>query len=117
MDVSRVRFFLTANDATKIPEPLLSHMTVFHIPAPDTDQHRDVVRSIYAALAREIGLGLPKTVSEEVVYLAEGLSPREARVRMECAIATAVADGRKRIRVSDWPEIPTAASQKRRIGF
>ncbi|WP_296508413.1 AAA family ATPase [Rhodoferax sp.] len=117
MDVSRVRFFLTANDATKIPEPLLSRLTVFHIPAPDQEQLRGVARSIYASLAKEIGLGLPKTVPEEVIDLAEGLSPREARVRMECAIATAVADGRKRIRVSDWPEIPTAASQKRRIGF
>lgn len=117
MDVSRVRFFLTANDAGNIPEPLLSRLTVFHIPQPTEEQLRGVVRSIYAALAKEIGVGLPKTVSEEVVDLAEGLSPREARVRMECAIASAVADGRKRIRTSDWPEIPTAASQKRRIGF
>ncbi len=117
LDVSRVRFFLTANDASKIPEPLLTRLTVFHIPAPTPEQLRGVVRGIYSAIAKGIGIGLSDEIGDDIIDLAEGLSPREARVRMECAIATAVAAGRLEIQVSDWPEIPTAASQKRRIGF
>lgn len=117
MDVSQVRFILTANDSSGIPEPLLSRLTVFHIDPPTREQLRGVVRSIYASLAKSIGLGLPEEIPESVVDLAEGLSPREARVRMECAIASAVMDERCGIDPCDWPEIPTAASQKRRIGF
>jgi ATP-dependent Lon protease len=117
VDCSRVRFYLTANDATKIPEPLLSRLTVFHIPPPSDEQLRAVVRNIYSALAEEIGLGLPRRLSEDIIDLAAGISPREAKVRLECAIAKAVSAGRKTVRASDWPVIPTAASQKRKMGF
>lgn len=118
LDLSRVRFFLTANDASRIPEPLLSRMTVFNIQPPSTDQIRGVIRNIYSSLVREIALNLSPTLGEAIIDLALKISPREARVRLECAIAAAVADGRKTVKVRDWPDIPTAQSQQRRgIGF
>jgi hypothetical protein len=118
LDVSRARFFLTANDASKIPAPLLSRMTVFHIEPPSKNQIRGVIRNIYSDLVKEIALDLSPRLGEEIIDLALEISPREGRVRLECAIASAVSDGRKTVKICDWPEIPTAASQQRRgIGF
>jgi hypothetical protein len=118
MDVSRVRFFMTANDSSRIPAALLSRMTVFNIKPPSKEQIRSVIRNIYSGLIAEIGLDMSPKLCEEIIDLATEISPREAKMRLECAIAAAVADTRKTVKICDWPDIPTAASQQRRqIGF
>jgi ATP-dependent Lon protease len=110
---------LTANDASKIPAPLLSRMTVFHIEPPSKeDQIRAVIPNIYSDLVQEIALDVSPRLGEEIIDFALGISPREGRVRLECAIASAVSDGRKIVKIRDWPDIPTPDSQqRRRIGF
>jgi hypothetical protein len=118
VNASRVRFFLTANDASKISTPLLSRVTVFHIEPPSKEQIRGVIRNMYTDLVREIALDFSPRLSEEVIDLADEINPREARVRLGCAIASAVSQGRKSVKTRDWPDIPTAESQQRRsIGF
>jgi ATP-dependent Lon protease len=47
MDLSRVRFFCTANRIDRIPEPLLTRLTVFEIDRPSADQLRGVLRSMF----------------------------------------------------------------------
>jgi ATP-dependent Lon protease len=118
LDASSVRFVATANDASLIPEPLLGRMVVFHIAHPTAEQLRGVVRAIYADLIDRTRLPLKRELPDVLIDAAKGLNPREAKMRMECAIAKAVSAGRDCVRLSDWPDFPTAASHGRRsIGF
>lgn len=119
IDARHVRFIATANDVTKVPEPLLSRMIVFHIDPPSPEQLRGVILTIYQSLIDRLQVPMHHTLSEEVVQAALLLSPREAKVRLECAIATAISEDRDCVRLSDWPDVPTASQQTKRrsIGF
>ena len=118
IDASHIRFVATANDAREIAEPLLSRMVTFHISAPTAEQLRGVVRTIYSDLVDSTRLPLSRDLPDELLDVAEGMSPRELKTRLECAIATAVIADRKCVRLSDWPQLPTAESQQRRkMGF
>ena len=116
---SHVRFVATANDITKVPEPLLSRMFVCHIDPPSPEQLRGVILAIYQSLVDRLNFPLPHSLPEEVVQAALMLSPREAKVRIECAIASAISEGRDCVQLTDWPDVPTASQQvtRRSIGF
>jgi MoxR-like ATPase len=119
IDARHVRFIATANDVAKIPEPLLSRMMVFHIDPPSPDQLRRVILTIYQGLIERLQVCMHHVLPEEVVQAALTLSPREAKVRIECAIATAISEDRDYVQISDWPDVPTASQQTKRrsIGF
>lgn len=117
MDVSKARFICTANDAGRIPEPLLTRLSVFHIERPSVDQLRGVVRAMFRDLAESIRLGMQTTLPDEVVEVALHLSPREAKTRLECALASAVRRDRSFVTMEDWPDLQTAAQQRKKIGF
>lgn len=117
MDVSGVRYICTCNSVDRIPEPLLTRLTVFEIERPSADQLRRVVRSMFRDLAEGIRLGMHYELPDEVVEAALNMSPRESKVRMECALAAAVMAGRKYITLADWPELKTLESKRNRIGF
>jgi ATP-dependent Lon protease len=119
IDARHVRFIATANDVTKIPEPLLSRMIVFHIDPPSPEQLRGVILSIYKSLIDRLQVSMHHALPEEVVQAALTLSPREVKVRIECAIATAISEDRDCVQISDWPDVPTASQQttRRSIGF
>jgi hypothetical protein len=117
MDVSRVRFICTCNSLDRIPEPLLSRLTVFEIERPSADQVRAIMRFMFCDLAEGIRLGMHHELPDEIVESAVHMSPREAKVRMECALAAAVMAGRKHLTMADWPELKTVAQQQKRMGF
>lgn len=119
IDASNVRFVATANDLRLIPEPLLSRALVFQIDPPSRAQLKAVIETIYRDLIRQLGVpmrdGLPSTVVERAL----SMSPRAAKVRLECAIAAAVSDGRDSVDPGDWPEISADAESRtrNRMGF
>jgi hypothetical protein len=117
IDLSRARFIATANDASLISQPLLSQMTVFHIERPSKDQLRGVVKLIFRSLAVAVGLDILPVLPGEVVEASLHLSPREARVRLECAIAAAVRADRNFVTIADWPDLQTAEQQRKKMGF
>jgi hypothetical protein len=119
IDARHVRFVCTANDVSLIPEPLLTRMVVFHIDPPSTKQLRVVIQNIYEGLISRLQTPMSNSLSEEVVQAALMLNPRESKVRLECAIASAITEDRAYLKLSDWPDIPSATSQanRRSIGF
>jgi hypothetical protein len=54
---------------------------------------------------------------DEIVEAALHMNPREAKIRLECALASAVMADRKHLTMADWPESKTVAQQRNRIGF
>jgi hypothetical protein len=119
IDASHVRFIATANDASLIAQPLLSRMIVFNIEPPSPKQLRRVIMNIYRGLIKRLQVPMHHALPEEIVQLALLMSPRESKIRLECAIATAISEDRDCVRVSDWPDVPTASQQTKRrsIGF
>lgn len=119
IDATHVRFIATANDVTKIPGPLLSRMIVFHIDPPSPEQLRGVILAIYQSLIGRLRVHMHNSLPEEVVQAALMLSPREAKIRIECAIASAISEDRDCVQLSDWPDVPSASQQvtRRSIGF
>ena len=118
LDASRVRFICTANDSSKIPRPLLSRMTVFRIEKPSEQQLRLVLRNIFRDLVDEIGLPFSLEIPEVIMDATLDMSPREAKIRLECSIAFAIADDRTQLLARDWPDLPNTESHGRKsIGF
>lgn len=117
IDASHIRVMATANDESFIPEPLLSRVLVFQIAAPDHAQSRRVVQRIYEGLIRSIGLPMRSTLPGDVMESAMAISPREAKVRLSCAMAMADADGRDHVNLQDWQEANLGTVQKKTIGF
>ena len=119
IDARYVRFICTANDVTLVPEPLLSRMIVFNIDPPSTKQLRGVIQNIYQGLISRLQTPMRHALPDEVVQAALILNPRESKIRLECAIASAISQGRYCVQLSDWPDVPSASQQAKRraIGF
>jgi len=117
MNCSLARFICTANCAKRIPEPLLTRLTIFQIEKPSADQLRGVVRSMFRDLAEGVRLGMQTQLPDEVVEAALHMSPRESKLRMECALAAAVMSNRKFVTLEDWPDLQTVGQQRKRMGF
>ena len=94
-------------------------MIVFHIDPPSTEQLRGVIQNIYQGLISRFQTPMRNVLPEEVVQAALMLNPRESKVRLECAIASAISEDRDYVQISDWPDVPTASQQAKRraIGF
>jgi hypothetical protein len=116
MDASHLRWLLLANDATHIPQPILSRALTFEIGPPTHAEMLGVVRRIAASLVERLGLDFSSRLPADVEALATDMSPREVRVRLEASIGLAVQAGRKTIEMRDWAQFFLTKS-KPRMGF
>lgn len=117
IDASHVRIFATANDVSAIPTPLLSRTLVFHIPRPSTEQLHRIALRIYQGIVARLGVPMRPQVPPEILARAVLMSPREAKVRLECAIAMAVCDSRDHLIPGDWLDLDRRATHRPTIGF
>jgi len=119
IDASFCRIVATANDASEIAEPLLSRMLVYQVRQPSRNELSEMVRGMYLRLVQKFELGAMSDLPQEVIDAALLMSPREAKMRLECAVASAVVDGRNSVILSDWPCMSALPQrmQRRPIGF
>jgi ATP-dependent Lon protease len=116
IDASGAVWFATANDASRIPEPLLNRMNVYEIEAPDAEGSARIAHSIYRDLrdSHDWGKRFPEAPSEGVVEKLALLTPREMRRAVQAAFGNAKVAGRDELRPED---VESARSRKSRIGF
>ena len=118
IDASGAVWLATANDAARIPEPLLSRLTVYEIDAPDADgarAHRahDLPRD--PQLAR-LGAAVPRgAVGRGARAGSPSLPPREMRRALQAAFGTAKLAGRSEVGPDDIQD--PRARRKQRIGL
>jgi hypothetical protein len=119
IDAGLVNFVATANDLDAISHVIRSRMWVYSIQPPGPEQHRQVVKSIFRDLIKDMGVPFPEDLPENVLVQSCGLSPRELRLRLDAALAHAVATDAPRLSVLHWNKAPAlhATKQNRRIGF
>jgi ATP-dependent Lon protease len=116
IDASGAVWLATANDTSRIPEPLLSRMNVYEIESPDAEGARRIARAIYADIrnSHDWGKRFPESMSEGALDKVAGLAPREMRRAVHAAFGNAKIAGRDEISPDD---IQDGRSRKQRIGF
>jgi ATP-dependent Lon protease len=117
IDASGAVWFATANDASRIPEPLLNRMDVYEIEAPDAEGSARIARSLYLEIrdAHDWGRRFPELPSGSVIEKLALLTPREMRRAVQSAFGNAKVAGRSELSPEDV-ELQRGA-RKSRIGF
>ena len=117
IDASGVVWIATANDASRIPEPILNRMNVYEIEPPDQAGSARIAQSIYAEIrgSHDWGRRFPGELGESALDRVAGLSPREMRRSVLNAFGNAKLAGRDVIYAEDVGE--NRSARKARIGF
>jgi ATP-dependent Lon protease len=116
LDCSDIVWIATANEASRIPEPILNRMNVYEIEPPDADGARRIAQSIYREIrdAHAWGRGFPERLEVPVLERLAGLAPREMRRALVGAFGSARLDGRDSLSPEDLLE---RSARRQRIGF
>ena len=116
IDASGAVWLATANDAGRIPEPLLSRLAVYEIDAPDAEGAARIARTIYSEIrsAHDWGRQFPEALSPSVLQKLGALPPREMRRAIHTAFGNAKVAGRCEVGPDD---IQDPRARKQRIGF
>lgn len=117
IDASSVFWIATANDASRIPEPILNRVNVYEIERPDRDGAARIAQSIYREIrnAHDWGNRFPPELTEDVLDRLAELSPREMRRSIMNGFGNAKLAGRDEIEADDVGE--TRSAKRQRIGF
>src|SRR5918911_1465316 len=107
----------TANDAARIPEPLLNRMTVYEIDAPDEAGSLRIARTIYSEIrnAHDWGRQFPEMPSDDTLAKLASLPPRESRGAVHARFGRAKFAGSGEVRPDDVQAV--RGSRRHKIGF
>jgi ATP-dependent Lon protease len=116
IDASGAVWLATANDAGRIPEPLLSRLAVYEIEAPDAEGAARIAGSIYREIrnSHDWGRQFPEALSPSALDKLASMPPREMRRAIHSAFGNAKVAGRSEVRADD---IQDGRARKQRIGF
>jgi len=117
IDASSAVWFATANEASRIPEPLLNRMNVYEIDPPDAEGSARIARSLYREIreSHDWGRRFPEMPSGGVVEKLALLTPREMRRAVQAAFGNAKVSGRDELQPEDVDL--QRGGRKSRIGF
>jgi len=116
IDASGAVWLATANDAARIPEPLLDRLTVYEIEPPDAEGSARIASIIYQEIrsSHDWGRQFPEAPAASMLERLASLPPRDMRRALHAAFGTAKLAGRTELGPDD---IQDGRSKKQRIGF
>jgi ATP-dependent Lon protease len=116
IDASGAVWLATANEPSRIPEPLLDRLSVYEIDAPDAAGAARIAANIYREIrgAHDWGKQFPEAPAEPALEKLASLPPREMRRALQSAFGNAKLAGRSELSPDD---IQDGRSKKPRIGF
>jgi ATP-dependent Lon protease len=116
IDASGAVWLATANDAARIPEPLLNRLAVYEIDAPDAEGAARIAQAIYGEIrgSHDWGRRFPEVISGAALERMAAMPPREMRRAIQAAFGNAKIDGRSEVGPDD---IQDGRGRKSRIGF
>jgi len=116
IDCSDIIWIATANDAARIPEPILNRMNVYQIEPPDAEGSRRIAQAIYREIreSHNWGRSFPPLPSDGVTDRLAGVAPREMRRTLLGAFGTARLAGRNELIADDLSE---RNARRQRMGF
>jgi ATP-dependent Lon protease len=116
LDCSDIVWIATANEASRIPEPILNRMNVYEIEPPDADGARRIAQSLYREIrgAHTWGRRFPEALADPVADRLAGMAPREMRRALVGAFGSARLEGRDELAAEDLLD---RSGRRQRIGF
>ncbi len=117
LDCSEIVWVATANDASRIPDPILNRMNVYEIPPPDTQGARRIAQRMYREIrdSHAWGARFPEMADDSILERLASVAPREMRRTLIGAFGNAKLAGRTEIRPCDLSN--ERSMRKQRIGF
>jgi len=117
INASSVVWIATANDASRIPDPILNRVNVYEISPPDHDGARRIAQALYSEIrnGHDWGRQFPEAPSDQALESLSQFSPREMRRVIVNGFGNAKLDGRDEMLATDVAE--NRAPKKQRIGF
>jgi len=117
IDASGAVWLATANDAARIPEPLLNRLTVYEIDAPDAEGAARIALNIYREIrnGHDWGRQFPEAPSPATLDKLSSLPPREMRRTIQGAFGNAKLAGRSEVGPDDLQD--GRGGRRQRIGF
>src|SRR5882672_342008 len=103
IDASGAVWLATANDTSRIPEPLVNRLTVYEIDAPDAEGAARIAQSIYGEIrgAHDWGKQFPEVISATALERLSAMPPREMRRSIQAAFGNAKIAGRSEVGADD----------------
>lgn len=116
LDCSDIVWIATANDASRIPDPILNRMNVYEIEAPDLEGARRIAQALYGEIrgSHSWGQRFPDQLGGAVLDRLAGMAPREMRRALVGAFGNAKLAGRHDVSAEDLLE---RSARRQRIGF
>jgi ATP-dependent Lon protease len=117
IDASGTVWLATANDAGRIPEPVLNRMAVYEIDPPDEAGARRIAQTIYSEIrnGHDWGKRFPETPSDATLDRLAAMAPREMRRAIQSAFGTAKLAGRAEVQPDDVQL--SRGGRRQKIGF
>ncbi len=117
VDCSEIVWVATANDAGRIPDPILNRMNVYEIPAPDSAGARRIAQTLYREIrdSHAWGARFPAALEDDTLDRIATVAPREMRRALIGAFGNAKLARHERIEADDI-ELDRSA-RRSRIGF
>jgi ATP-dependent Lon protease len=117
IDASSVVWIATANDESRVPEPILNRLNVYAIEPPDREGARRIAAAIYAEIrgSHDWGRVFPEVPCDAVLDALSEYSPREMRRTIHNAFGNAKLAGRDELEEHDLGD--PRATRRQRIGF
>src|SRR3982751_5778077 len=117
IDASGAVWLATANDASRIPEPVLNRMAVYEIEAPDEAGARRIAQTIYSEIrnGHDWGRRFPEMPSDATLDKLASMAPREMRRAIQSAFGTAKLAGRHEMQPDDIQV--SRGGRRQKIGF
>lgn len=117
IDASNILWVATANDESRIPEPILNRMDVFVIERPDHDASAKIARSIYRDILEQHNWNFDAEPSVEVLDCLAEEAPRDMRKILIDAFGNAKLEKRDHLLTNDLDGRKSSAAKKAKIGF
>lgn len=117
IDCSDIVWIATANEAARIPDPILNRMNVYQIEPPDREGACRIAQSLYREIrdAHAWGKRFPETLAAQVADRLADIAPREMRRALVGAFGNAKLAGRDELQLGDLQADRSA--RRARIGF
>lgn len=117
IDASNILWVATANDESRIPEPILNRMDVFVVDRPDQASSIKIAISIYRDILEQHKWNFESEPGDDVVECLAEESPRDMRKVLINAFGNAKLDKRDYLLTKDFDNRKSSSGKKAKIGF
>ena len=117
IDASHILWVATANDESRIPDPILNRMNVYVIERPDHDASIKIALSIYRDILEQHSWVFDAEPGDDILECLADEAPRDMRKVLVDAFGNAKLDKRDHLLPQDLSNRKTASGKKAKMGF